>query len=80
MDLSDPALLLALLLGVAGFVLYAKTRPPPPKPPRCRACDLEMERGDEIVDAEHPETRYIPGERQAHFHCPRCRWQRVTRY
>jgi len=79
-NLGDPAFLLALALGVLGVVIYLKLQPPPRPLPHCRECNLPMERGEEIVDPDHPELRYIPGERQAYFYCPRCRRRVRARY
>ena len=72
MNLADPALMVALVLGVVGFVLYVKLQPTPPPLPRCQDCNQEMVQGDLIVDPEHPETRYVPGDREAYFTCPHC--------
>ena len=80
MDLFDPALWVALVLGVLGFVVYAKLRPKPPAAPRCADCDLAMERQEEIVDSENPERRFIPGEREAYFACPQCHQRARARY
>jgi hypothetical protein len=80
LDLADPAFLIALALGVVGFALYMKLQPPPPRVPQCLDCGREMERGDEYVDPENPERRFIPGERQAYFHCPSCRRRVRARY
>ena len=80
MNLADPALLIALAVGVIGFVLYMKLQPRPPKVPECSSCGQAMERGDEIVDPEHPERRYIPGDRLAYFHCHQCQRRVRARY
>jgi hypothetical protein len=80
LDLSDPALWAALVLGVLGFVVYAKLRVKPPPLPRCAECGLTMEREEEIVDAENPERRFIPGEREAYFACPRGHRRTRARY
>jgi hypothetical protein len=79
-DFTDPALWIALLVGLVGFVVYAKLQPPPPPKPRCRECDLAMEQEEEIVDSENPERRFIPGQREAYFRCPRCRRRTRARY
>jgi hypothetical protein len=39
-----------------------------------------MERQEDIVDSENPERRFIPGEREAYFRCPRCRQRARARY
>jgi hypothetical protein len=31
-----------------------------------------MIRGDDVIDPEHPEHRYVEGLRQAYFNCPDC--------
>ena len=80
MDFTDPALWAALVLGVLGFVVYAKTRPKPLPVPRCADCRLAMERQEEIVDSDNPERRFIPGEREAYFACPRCNERTRARY
>ncbi len=80
MDLTDPALLIALVAGVVGFVLFIKLQPAPPAPPQCRDCDVRMDLEEEIVDPDHPEQRYVPGERRGWFRCPRCRRRVRARY
>ena len=80
MDFADPALWVALLVGVLGFVVYAKLLPSPPAVPRCQECDLAMEREEEVVDPDNPERRFIPGQREAYFRCPRCRQRLRARY
>jgi hypothetical protein len=39
-----------------------------------------LERQEEIVDPDNPERRFIPGEREAYFRCPRCGQRRRARY
>ncbi|MBX5491188.1 MAG: hypothetical protein IRZ14_08505 [Chloroflexi bacterium] len=80
MDLTDPALLVALVLGILLVVVYARLQPPPRPLPRCQRCGVEMERGEQIVDPEHPEHRFIPGVREAWFTCPQCGTRRQARY
>jgi hypothetical protein len=79
-DLTDPALLAALALGVLLVVVLVRLQPPPLPPPRCDRCRLEMERREELVDPEHPEHRFIRGARTAWFACPQCGARRRARY
>jgi hypothetical protein len=79
-NLADPAFLIALAIGILGFVVYARLQPRPPKTPECLECGETMERGEPIPDPEHPEHRFIPGEREAYFKCPRCGRQVRARY
>jgi hypothetical protein len=72
-DLTDPALLVALVVGVLSFLLFAKLRTPPPKPLACINCAVPMDLEEEIEDPDNPERRFIPGERRGWFRCPRCR-------
>ena len=72
MDLTDPALLVALALGVGGFVWFLKTRKTEPDPIPCPDCREPLELEQELVDPDHPELQYIPGERRGIFVCPRC--------
>ena len=80
MDLTDPALLVALFLGALGFVLFMKMQTPPPKPLECKNCAVRMDLDEEIVDPDNPEQRFIPGERRGWFRCPRCRHRVRARY
>ena len=80
MDLTDPALWIALGLGVCGFLVYMKLQRPAPPLPHCQDSDLQMERQEEIVDSDNPERQFIPGEREAYFRCPRCRCRVRARY
>jgi len=79
-NFSDPALWVALLVGVLLVVVWTRLQPPPAPEPRCLDCDLILERQEEIVDPENPERRFIPGEREAYFRCPRCGQRRRARY
>ena len=72
MDLTDPAFLVALVLGVGGVVWFLKTRKGEPEPLRCQDCGEPLELEQEIVDPDHPELRYMPGERWGYFVCPTC--------
>ena len=80
MDLTDPALLVALFASALIFVLSMKMRRPPPKPLECRNCAIPMDLEEEIVDYDNPEQRFIPGERRGWFRCPRCRHRVRARY
>ena len=80
MDWADPALLIALGLGAGVVLLFARLQPKPPAAPLCLACSVPLERGDEIVDSENPEHRYIAGQREAWFSCPRCGDKRRAHY
>jgi uncharacterized protein YbaR (Trm112 family) len=71
-NLTDPAFLIALALGVGGFVWYLKTRKGEPEPLRCPDCREPLELEQEIIDPENPELRYIPGERRGQFVCRKC--------
>jgi len=71
-NLTDPAFLIALVVGVGGVVLYLKTRRGEPPPPRCPDCDEPLELEQEIVDPENPELRFVPGERRGYFRCLEC--------
>jgi hypothetical protein len=79
-NLVDPAFLIAVALGILGFVVYTRVQPRPPKTPECLECGVTMEQGDTIADPEHPEHRFIPGEREAYFSCPRCGRRVLARY
>ncbi|HLI29033.1 MAG TPA: hypothetical protein VKZ60_18350 [Chloroflexota bacterium] len=79
-DLLDPALWVALALGVLLVVLLVRLQPPPLPPPRCERCGLAMERREQIIDPEHPEHRFIRGVRVAWFACPRCGARRRAHY
>jgi hypothetical protein len=72
-DLTDPALLIALLVGVLGFVLFMKLQPKAPDPLRCADCNRKMELEEPIIDYDNPERAYVPGERRGWFRCPECR-------
>lgn len=80
MDLTDPALLVALLLGVLAVFIVVRLQPKPLPVPHCRACEEPMERDEIIVDPEHPEHRYVPGEREAWFVCRECGERRRARF
>lgn len=80
MDFADPAFLIAAVLAVVGFVLFMKTRKGEPEPPRCSDCRQPLELEREIVDPEHPELRYIPGERRGEFRCSECGKRTRERY
>ena len=80
MDWADPALFVALALGAGVVLIFARLQPKPPAPPRCLACNELLERGEEIADSENPEHRYIAGQREAWFSCPRCGDKRRARY
>jgi len=79
-DFADPALWVALVVGVLGYVVYVKLQPAPPPLPHCSECNVSMERDEEIVDPDNPERRFIPGEREAYFRCPRCSRRKRARY
>ena len=80
MDLTDPAFLIALVLGVVGLVIFMKLRPRPPEPPRCPSCLESMDFEEEIVDPKKPELRYVPGERRGWFRCVDCHKRLQARY
>jgi len=71
-NLTDPAFLIALLLGVGGVVLFLKTRKGEPEPLRCPDCREPLDLEQEIVDPDHPELRYVAGERRGLFVCRQC--------
>ena len=70
-DLLDPALLVALAVGVLGVVVFVRLRASP-RAPRCAECNLPMVRDEDILDAENPELRHVEGYRQAWFTCRQC--------
>ena len=86
----DYSLLVALGLGVAGVLIWARLRRRE-KLPRCPACKLEMERDAAIPDPDDPAVRHpmagsMIGEMASTlpyvilYHCPRCgRRTRVRR-
>ena len=80
MDLFDPAFLIAVVVAVGGLLLFLKIRKGGPQPPRCPDCHQPMELEREIVDPEHPELRFIPGERRGEFRCPDCGKRTLARY
>jgi hypothetical protein len=79
-DLVDPAFVIAAALAVGGFVLFMKTRRGEPEPPRCPDCREPLELEQEIIDPEHPELRYVEGERRGQFRCPGCGKRVRARY
>lgn len=80
MNLTDPALLIALAVGVLLVGAYVKLQPRPPQPPQCPNCGTALDLEEEIVDPENPELRYIPGERRGWFRCVQCRYRVRARY
>lgn len=80
MDLTDPAFLVALVLGVGGVVLFLKTRKGEPEPPPCPDCRGSLELEHEIIDPANPELRYVAGERRGHFRCVQCGKRVRARY
>ncbi len=80
MDLTDPALLIALGVGVALLALFIKLQTPGLKPPQCASCGRVMELDEEITDPENPEQHYVPGERRGWFRCLVCNRRIRARY
>ncbi|HEY7062363.1 MAG TPA: hypothetical protein VII06_12870 [Chloroflexota bacterium] len=70
MDLTDPALWIAIALGVGLIALIFHFLVP--KPPRCPDCHARLVLEQELIDAENPERRYIEGDRRGYFLCPEC--------
>ena len=80
MDFTDPALWVAIGLGVLAVLAYARFGPKPRPVPTCKDCEEELIREQEIVDEEHPELRHIAGERRAWVRCPQCNRRSRWRY
>ncbi len=80
MNLSDPALIVALVLGVLGLLVFVKLKPRGPAPLKCPECHEPLELEEEIIDPDNPELRYVPGERQGYFRCLECNKRVRARY
>ena len=78
MDLTDPALLIALIVGVSLLALIFRFLLP--KPPRCPDCDERLQLDQEVVDPENPERRYVEGDRRGYFVCPECGKRTLRRF
>jgi hypothetical protein len=80
-QMGDWSLLVALVLGMLGVLAYTKLRARPAAPPRCTACDIEMEYDSQMLDPMFTNSRYAAGmgfraegaEPSVRlYHCPRC--------
>jgi hypothetical protein len=75
----DLSLLWALVLGVVGCLVYAKTRRRPPKEIRCPECKVPLEHDADILREMlepdiTPSPLMRPGQQPqaALYHCPQC--------